>query len=435
MGITICNVLIKVFRRISLSIAKPMTSCKTCPDATPAIPRLEQQPWSAFNGKVKEKSPHRIPSLDGLRAISILMVIFAHATLTNSFPFWLYRRPSAFIEGNLGVRVFFLISGFLITTLLLKEARKSGRINLAAFYLRRCLRILPVYYFYILSLCAIFIFTGINVISNSTYFSALTFTTHWWGAWGNESWPLAHSWSLAIEEQFYLVWPAILVFLGPKRGGRIWVITLLLLAPAFRYAFRDQSIIDHLFITQGDSIAFGCLLALARFNREAQLLRFFQYHPGFGRIAAVLLIHTKSFLFIFHFYPGWLEPWFITFLPTLQCMAITYLIGSFVMVQHGFSYQFLNLIPMQWVGRLSYSLYIWQQLVLIPKDFPVFPKTWPMAMWITRFPQNIVVVFALGMASYYLLERPFLALKNRIEKVPTGDLAQEKAKDLQTKEG
>jgi peptidoglycan/LPS O-acetylase OafA/YrhL len=356
------------------------------------------------------------------------MVIFSHGTHTTNFPPWLVKRPSAFIIGTLGVRVFFVISGYLITTLLLKEADRTGRISLRGFYKRRAFRILPVYFFYIFTVLLFAGWMGLNAIHASTYLSAFTFTTHLWGSWGNESWPLMHSWSLAIEEQFYLIWPAMLAFLGPRIGGKVWVPTLILTAPVLRFLFWDNTTIEQLFPANGDSIAFGCLLALAFQRRELRTQRIFQYHPHMGRIAAIVLIYLRPFLSIplakLHYDVPYLEKFFITFLPTIQSAAIAYLIGSFVTVREGLDYKFLNFEVIQWIGRLSYSLYIWQQLVMIPKEYQIFPDSWSIVRSLDTFPQNIIVVFALASISYYCLEKPFLALKAKSEKQHTAQVEQ-----------
>jgi peptidoglycan/LPS O-acetylase OafA/YrhL len=345
------------------------------------------------------------------------MVIFGHATHTINFPPRLIRGPSAFINGELGVRVFFVISGFLITTLLLGEAGRNGKINLVGFYKRRALRILPVYYFYIITIMVIVGWLGLNAIHTSAYISTLTFTTRLWGLWSDAAWPLMHSWSLAIEEQFYLTWPAILFFLGARIGGRIWVPLLILLAPVLRYAFWDKMFIHFVFPTQGDSIAFGCLLALGFELHKSQTLRVFNYHPNWGRIGAVVLIYLVPILVIsFHNLKAHIPSFdrlMITFAPTLQCVGIAYLIGSFTTITEGVGYTFLNFRLIQWVGRLSYSIYIWQQVILIPKEAPVFPESWAMVRWISTFPQNLVFVFAIAAFSYYCIEKPFLSLKNK----------------------
>lgn len=314
---------------------------------------------------------------------------------------------------------FFVISGYLITTLLLKEEQRSGQISLAGFYKRRAFRIIPVYFFYILIVAVVFSWMGLNSIPASTYLSALTFTTRIWGAWGGASWPLQHSWSLAIEEQFYLIWPVILVYSGARTGGRIFVPSLILMALMVRFMLRDKVYVDMNFAMQGDAIAFGCLLALAFMQRTSQTQSLFQYHPHLGRLGAVVLIYLQRIVVIplsqLDYDTTIVESWFTVFWPTLQCIGIAYLIGSLVTVHKGLSYKFLNLEPIQWIGRLSYSLYIWQQLFMLHKSFKLVPDNWLVAKWFGSFPQNIIMAFALATLSYYCLEKPFISMRKRFE--------------------
>ena len=360
-------------------------------------------------------SQARIPSLDGLRAVSIFMVLFAHATNTVNFPAWLIHRPSAFLVGTLGVRVFFVISGFLITTLLLKELNKNGKISLGQFYRRRALRILPVYYFYILTVLVIFGVLGLAHMPASVYISSATFTTHFWSHWGSESWPLQHTWSLSIEEQFYLVWPAMLAFLGPRVGGRLWVPFLIIAAPVARCIFLNNPVVAQLFISHGDSIAVGCLLALLFTRREKETKHLLSIHPHIGRVFAVVFIYPEVFFNLPYYYIcGHDLPFkslFPAFVPTLQNLSIGYLIGSFVSVRTGASFHFLNFGFIQWIGRLSYSLYIWQQIALMPKDYNFAPGHGSWLMWLSSFPQNIIFLIGLACLSYYCLEKPFLSLR------------------------
>ena len=357
----------------------------------------------------------RISSLDGLRALSIGAMLFAHASKTGSFPGWLGGNSS----GKLGVRVFFVISGFLITSLLLKEFSKTGRVSLKAFYLRRAIRILPVYYCYILAV-GLISWLGLRVIPPVNFFSAGLFVTDLWGEWyAPQYWPLAHTWSLSIEEQFYLTWPALLAFLGPRFGGRLWIPFLLLLAPVMRWWMWPQPTMDHLFVAQGDAIASGCLLALLRAGGTWDMKRVFAFHPALCRIAAGGLLFGQVFIKLgfklLHLEFPWREV--LALMPSLQCILIAYLIGSFVTHRSGWAYVVLNLAAVQWVGRLSYSLYIWQQLVLVPVGTPVFPGNWSVAAWGTRFPQNLGVVVGLACLSYYCLEKPLLAWRARLAKV------------------
>jgi peptidoglycan/LPS O-acetylase OafA/YrhL len=117
---------------------------------------------------------------------------------------------------------------------------------------------------------------------------------------------------------------------------------------------------------------------------------------------------------------GFSHRWDATLMPTLQCLCIAYLIGSTVTVRSGIIYRILNLEPIQWVGKLSYSLYIWQQLVLVPAQIQIFPETWPFLVWIVRFPQNIVAAFILALLSFYCLEQPVLRFKSRFVRSASG---------------
>ena len=165
-----------------------------------------------------------IPSLDGLRAVSVLMVIAAHmngslARLIPFVPFWIYLG-----WGALGVQTFFVISGFLITHLLLKELNASGTISLKHFYFRRALRIFPPFYVYMAVALALTL-AGWAAGNLRAFLVAGTYT---WNYLGGGSELLEHTWSLSLEEQFYLLWPAALLFLGTRKSIKlaVWVILL-----------------------------------------------------------------------------------------------------------------------------------------------------------------------------------------------------------------
>ena len=204
-----------------------------------------------------EKKILRIPSLDGLRAISIAMVIFGHLVGTRGFP--ITRLHYDF--GNLGVRVFFVISGFLITHLLLKEQAKIGVISLAGFYKRRALRIFPAFYAYLFVVVALTHF-GVIDVSRGDALAAASYTMNYHPV---RAWQVGHLWSLSVEEQFYLLWPATLAFLGCRRAA--WVAgAWLFIAPLVRaWAYHTHSAtIDESFGTVADALAIGCLFAIVR---------------------------------------------------------------------------------------------------------------------------------------------------------------------------
>src|SRR5215471_14081758 len=148
-----------------------------------------------------EPMSKRIPSLDGLRAVSIGMVLLGHLDGVRDFPRALYHLTHF---ANFGVRVFFVISGYLITHLVLKEQSKTGRIDLAEFYRRRAFRILPPAYLYMVVVIVAYghLFSWQNIVTGFAYLTSYFIST--------TPWPLGHLWSLSVEEQFYLLWPLAL---------------------------------------------------------------------------------------------------------------------------------------------------------------------------------------------------------------------------------
>jgi peptidoglycan/LPS O-acetylase OafA/YrhL len=338
----------------------------------------------------------RIPSLDGLRAISIGLVLLAHLVGTRSFPLTL-TSGSLLPLGELGVHVFFVISGFLITRLLLEELAGTGRISLPAFYFRRTMRIFPAYYTFLLAVFALAAFGALK-LEPRDMIHALTYTSNYYSA---RSWYVGHTWSLSVEEQFYLLWPALLVLAG-RRRALVFAACVVLVAPAIRVGswelMRSSGDgIGHRFETVADAIAIGCVLAGSRdwLHRYAPYWRmltspWFVVVPCFA-VAGVLLDDHP----IAHFLIGM----------SVTNVALMATIDWCVTFGTGRVGRILNWRPMVFVGTLSYSLYLWQQLFLNRSAHG------PMS----SFPMNIALAGALAVASYYLIERPALRLRRRLE--------------------
>src|SRR5262249_33221200 len=155
----------------------------------------------------------------------------------------------------------FVISGYLITSLLLREFDASGTISLRRFYFRRTLRIFPAYYTFI-GVLLLLSAAGLVGLTRANMGHALTYTTNYFP---ERSWDIGHTWSLSVEEQFYLLWPATLVLAGRRRGLSI-AASLVVLCPLIRLALwqlapTEQTGVGHRFETVADSIAIGCVLA------------------------------------------------------------------------------------------------------------------------------------------------------------------------------
>ena len=172
-----------------------------------------------------------LPGLDGLRAVSVLAVLAFHHYFIGG------HEPGFAPGGFLGVEVFFVVSGYLITSLLLTERRKTGGVSLTRFWFRRGRRLLPAL-FALLSVvilyALLFLPDSINTLKSNTL-AALSYTSNWWLIISHQSYAseagrpglLKHLWSLAIEEQFYLLWPPLLVF-GLKKLGRVRMLRTML---------------------------------------------------------------------------------------------------------------------------------------------------------------------------------------------------------------
>jgi peptidoglycan/LPS O-acetylase OafA/YrhL len=349
-------------------------------------------------GSTLGQKPGRIPSLDGFRAFAICLVIAAHCQTATGFPHSL-QWTGYFADGDFGVRVFFVISGFLITTLLLQEEHSHGSISLPLFYYRRALRILPVYWAYVLAAAVYAAICGLNIPFRN-YLQTLTFTTGWHSA---NPWILGHSWSLCVEEAFYLGWPFLLIRLSQK--GRIAAaIGCLLLGPLvrvvnYKYGWPDS---HHLVWLNIDLIMWGCLLALLHDRLRATLTYLFSRNAVLYHILAVVAIVGVRWVFRHKM----LALITVPFYWTIDCAAICYILYFHTFISKGVVFKFLNSAPIVAIGVLSYSLYLWQELFLIPQEESKF-------FW-QSFPLNVLGAFVIAAVSYYLWEKPILKLRKKL---------------------
>ena len=326
----------------------------------------------------------RIPTLDGWRAVAILSVVTHHAVTSFYASEADYFGHSLAIYGAFGVDVFFALSGLLITKLLLDESRETGRISLRGFYVRRAFRILPPY---------LLLLAGVTIAglwhSRAEIIGCLLFVRNYIPDSSVGRWT-QHLWSLAVEEHFYLLWPGLLVLCGVKRGKTaaaclaigigVWRMTesqlttrWLDVQPHFRTDLRL------------DALLWGCAVAfLLHDDRErenfARQLR--------GRIwvgAAITAVGCVVF------YSQLASMWLAVLLPIL-------LAGTVVHPDWWIS-RILDSKPLGWIGRISYSLYLWHQVLIWPG--------WehPQHFWL-RWPWNLIGSFALAAASYYFVEKP-----------------------------
>jgi peptidoglycan/LPS O-acetylase OafA/YrhL len=341
-------------------------------------------------------SVRRIPALDGLRAVSIGLVLIGHLAGTPRFASLSAIQLFGDV-GNLGVTVFFVISGFLITNLLLQEQADTGRIRLTAFYARRAFRILPAVftYFVVLAIAAISI-SAVRVPADD-WTHALTFTMNYHQTRG---WWLGHLWSLSVEEQFYFLWPAAIVVLGRRHS--LWLAAAAVaLAPLWRLAAWSiwpdaRDAIGETFPTVMDAIAVGCVLAgCAEWLAQRGWYRRLIASPVF-LIAPVLVLICNAL----DGHPSF----FLTVGMTLRSLGIAAILHRSILRSGDLAATLLDAPPAAFMGRISYSLYLWQQPFL--NRHSVAP--------LAAFPINIACAFLCALVSFKFVEAPALRVRARL---------------------
>jgi peptidoglycan/LPS O-acetylase OafA/YrhL len=334
-----------------------------------------------------------IPTLDGLRAVAIFTVILSHSVNAP-----IHGKVGEL--GAIGVHIFFALSGYLITTRLLQEFASNGRISLRNFYIRRIFRILPPATFY---LAVVWVLARARLVVSSwpAIRASLLFYANY-THFGAVGWRVAHFWSLSVEEHFYIFWPAMLILFGVRKGGRtaaIAAITIIL----WRTLDDRFHIISHLFHAPSleqspyrtdliaDVLFWGCFLAF--FLRAPPRMSLSPLRStALATLAAAVLVapivwqipHSE---FIFNLFP-------------------TVLLGAIVVAPNAPIGRFLELPVMRFFGRLSYSLYIWQQLFLGGPG-PRLP-----------LPLALAAILACAYFSYKVVEQPSIRFGHRLYHKP-----------------
>jgi peptidoglycan/LPS O-acetylase OafA/YrhL len=324
-----------------------------------------------------------IPTLDGWRALSIGAVLATHSLrmmVGKDVP--VRGDPEA-----IGVAVFFCLSGLLITTLLIGERAKTGTIDLRSFYVRRAFRILPPALLFLAVLWLLDRAGRISVTTNS-FVACLTF----WRWAFNGDWYSGHFWSLSIEEDFYLVWPALLLIAATSRRSAVMAAGLIVL-------FWEWTRIDFLPKVMGFPhywslfILFGGLAALIAADPKWNArLRRVSGTPATLLVLAILLLSYYR----------------TSFVPRRMVApaSISLLLLSTVLAPASLISRLLDLAPLRWVGRLSYSVYLWQQVFLVDRDSPD-----PFSVAGHRHPVlALLAIFGVACASRYLVEKPCINL-------------------------
>lgn len=352
--------------------------------------------------QLEEKTSY-LPGLDGLRAVAILAVIFYHDT-SHSF-----GRGLGFIhdKGSYGVDLFFAISGILICTRLLDEETRRERISLLAFYIRRLFRIFPAAWFFLLT-CALLAFLKQLPSDTGGVLASLLMIRNFWVQHAGDTpnhWYTIHFWSLSVEEHFYLLLPGVLAICGPRKRTPVLclltVISLLWMEAVLH--FRSLQVQG---VWLRSDFRMAALLIPASI---AVLLTHFRGREIATRrlmpVVVVSLIISSGLLLSLSASPkvGALKALIVP-------VGFPLIVVSTMLHPQSIMTRVLELFPVRFIGHISYSLYLWQQLFFLDLHRPA---AWPLSE-LQQFPVNYFAAFSCAIVSYYLLEKPFIPIGRRL---------------------
>lgn len=343
----------------------------------------------------------RIDAVDGLRGVSVVMVIISHHLGETSIPGVAFHLIKTNIHGGLGVLFFFVISGFVISQLLLTELNKTKTIDLLQFYKRRFVRLAP----------ALFLFLAISYLvsyalgfapTTACMVAGATFSEGFFHSCGGQ---YGHLWSLTAEEIFYLLFPFSLLLTRKEHLFKLFMVLILACSGIRVLQHLSTTGLVKFWPTQINLSIFGYLDQMATGVFLAVLLRmhpekarsFFQWHPMVTRVVAALGIIAIQELRYF----GKMGFVLLPFGVLLQALFFALILGSVVQAPKGILFRFLTKPYLVWLGLCSYSLYLWQEVLIAGGA--------TQAVWlafIKQFPVNLVAMVGLAYLSYRFVEKP-----------------------------
>lgn len=359
-----------------------------------------------------------IPELDGLRGIAVLMVLWVHLQI-GAFGTKLAELRQLLLPGDFGVDLFFVLSGFLITRILLVD--RGAGVPVRYFVMRRFLRIFPIYYLTILLLW--------KQLSWQEIVACATYTTNYVFLWHEGAGPVGHTWSLSVEEHFYLLWPPIVTFLSVTASRRvvlfgIFPLALASIAAAFVYGpwDSDPRMVQE-FMLRSSTIRFaslgaGALLAYSEARIRGSRALGLSIIGGCSLVGWALSLRgleATGLMRFVHGIPNVNGDWFRASQALLvlrfPCVSVALVTAAIVASGTRFPYAWLlRTVPLRAVGRVSYGLYLYH--------IPIFraPGVWGVNMLEPTVPRTLLVIalaFAVATLSYWTIERPLLGFAKR----------------------
>ncbi|RXK50996.1 acyltransferase family protein [Aquirufa rosea] len=337
-----------------------------------------------------------VPALDGLRALAILLVLIFHWFPTNH---WINTLPN----GPMGVTLFFVLSGFLITSILINQRDTVGFFQaFKNFVARRALRIFPIYYAVLIGLLGLKKLLGIQIVSDFYQYPLYYWSylyNHWLEKSQNWSDMLSPYWSLSVEEQFYIIWPMFVLGIASKRSllTLLWCTTGIGLIARFVLIHQLNGIGVYM-ITCVDTFAWGGILAYyLKEGKEVQIKNVLTYVMP---LAFIGFLYTTLLLTDQHLGK---QLFFRTF---TSIFSLGLIFGA---LQTNLWSRFLTTRPLREIGKVSYGLYVYH--MVIPDLFYQLLNRIHISISDPYHVYGIVVLFGFSLASYYIFEKPIQSLK------------------------
>ena len=346
------------------------------------------------------------PALDGLRGCSVLAVMAIHASATAK-------------GGWIGVQVFFVISGFVITMVILEEVRSTNAFSFRNFYARRGLRLLPALFGMLLFVGAYSLLAPDKVTPHAAGeagAATIMYVANWlFAIKGSHPFLLVHTWSLAVEEQFYLLWPPIMIAIVFRRAGVRAVFLAAsggaIASAAWRYfLISHHSGINRAYLgtdTRVDALLIGCALAVVFHagwvptgKRFVGLVRVAAAGAGLALVVGTFTVNRQRM---------WLYKGGLTMLAL--CAAVV--IALVVLSPDGLVGRALAWRPLESLGHISYGLYLWHLPI-----FVISRNLFPSAPQVVLVPAMSALAIGVAAASYHYVEQPFLRVKEHFRSVP-----------------
>ncbi len=339
----------------------------------------------------------KIPSLDGMRAVAVTLVI-------------LFHQQVPFIPEGRGVLTFFVMSGFLITWFMLKESEQSGGMSIRDFYARRALRILPAFYvFWLLYVSLALLLRGApSAADGGAYASAFFFFSNYWHA-THASITMVHTWALSMEEQFYLLWPWVFVaFQHDLRKLTRIIVGVIVTVDVYRIILffgwhASEKWLTYAFDCRIDHLMVGCLLAVIL--KRGTLQRFWDFatsRPWFSVVTLALIVASIALNFRFH----------VPYRFAVAFVADPILTAVFLVQVIAFSrsalWGWLNSRIACHIGKVSYSMFLFHTLTNeLVRHFLGRHSA------LLKVPVSLVLAVTVGSISFFAVEKKFLRMKSR----------------------